>query len=155
MAGKIKDFKEKLEGLSIPVTESGCFLWIGTINKNGYGKLSYSRNGKRYVKWAHRVSYETYVGKIPEGLDLDHKCRVRCCINPNHLEPVTRSENSKRGISGEVVRERRKNVHFCKNGHLYSDENVRKNKHSNARVCKECQRLAMRRYRERQKAKTG
>ncbi len=69
---------------------SGCWLWAGFIHpKNGYG--SYRMNGR--TCGAHRASYELHVGPIPDGYDLDHLCRVRSCVNPSHLEPVTRREN--------------------------------------------------------------
>lgn len=70
----------------------GCWLWLGTITPNGYGQIRVSRSNRS----AHRVLYEFLVGPIPEGLDLDHLCRVRRCVNPAHLEPVTRSENIRR-----------------------------------------------------------
>lgn len=70
-----------------------CWTWTGyTEAKSGYGRLSFG--GAR--SYAHRVAYELAVGPIPEGLDLDHLCRVRNCVNPTHLEPVTRGENVRR-----------------------------------------------------------
>jgi transcriptional regulator with XRE-family HTH domain len=75
------------------VDANGCWIWLGRINGFGYGEI---KCGERRLK-AHRVSYEHHVGPIPEGLDLDHLCRVRPCVNPEHLEPVTRSENVRRG----------------------------------------------------------
>lgn len=76
--------------------EGDCWAWQGSIAPNGYGKLGGS--------WAHRLSYETFVGPIPEGLDLDHLCRNRGCVNPDHLEPVTRKENLRRGLRGKRPR---------------------------------------------------
>lgn len=67
---------------------SGCWLWIGHI-ENGYGRI-----GKRL---AYRVTYERVHGPVPKGLELDHICRVRSCVNPDHLEPVTKVENILRG----------------------------------------------------------
>jgi hypothetical protein len=75
------------------VTESGCWIWLGHVTRNGYGQASI---GQRQPV-AHRAVYEWLRGPIPAGLDLDHKCRVRCCVNPDHLEPVTRLENLARG----------------------------------------------------------
>ncbi len=69
-----------------------CWLWRGRVAPNGYGTI-----GKEY---AHRVSYERARGPIPPGMELDHLCRVRGCVNPNHLEVVTKSENAKRGLTG-------------------------------------------------------
>lgn len=74
------------------VTADGCWLWAGAPGKNGYGRISVENT----VRYAHRVSYETFVGPIPQGLTIDHLCRVRMCINPGHLEPVTLAENTRR-----------------------------------------------------------
>src|SRR2546421_6548023 len=86
----------RIAELSIPEPNSGCHLWIGHENApGGYGRLSY--RGRLYL--AHRLSYESAIGPVPAGLQLDHLCRVRCCVNPAHLEPVTGRENVLRGIS--------------------------------------------------------
>lgn len=71
-----------------------CWLWLGYVNtrRGGYGEV-YVRGG---MKLAHRAVYELLVGPIPKGLEIDHLCRTRCCVNPNHLEPVTRAENMRR-----------------------------------------------------------
>lgn len=77
------------------VDKSGeCWLWKGAINEHGYGHM---RSEGRFVR-PHRVAYELLVGPVPEGLVLDHLCRTPACVNPAHLEPVTQSENLKRGI---------------------------------------------------------
>ena len=74
------------------VTESGCWLFTGYLNQHGYGKVG--SGGKRGpILRTHRVTYEHFRGQIPAGLQLDHKCRVRSCCNPWHLEPVTFQEN--------------------------------------------------------------
>jgi hypothetical protein len=70
--------------------DSPCILWTGLLNEDGYGK--------RGSRLAHRVAYEEQVGPIPEGLEMDHLCRVRNCVNVQHLEPVTHQENCRRGI---------------------------------------------------------
>lgn len=70
----------------------GCWLWLGALGRGGYG-LSRHRGVLSVV---HRVAYELLVGPIPEGLQLDHLCRVRHCVNPDHLEPVTALENVRR-----------------------------------------------------------
>ena len=69
-----------------------CWIWNGCV-RNGYGLFRY----KEKVIGAHRFSYELLRGPIPKGLQLDHLCRVRNCVNPNHLEPVTQAENLRRG----------------------------------------------------------
>lgn len=74
--------------------DTGCWEWQKAIREcNGYGICA--RNGK--TDYAHRFSYETFVGPIPEGLELDHLCRNRKCVNPYHLEPVTHTVNMRRG----------------------------------------------------------
>lgn len=73
--------------------EGACWIWTGARQTTGYGNILYL--GK--VRLAHRLVYEILRGPIPDGLDLDHLCRVRWCVNPDHLEPVTRSVNLKRG----------------------------------------------------------
>jgi len=76
---------------------SGCWLWKAHINHYGYGQFWLDGDHRK----SHRVSYEHWNGKIPDGLDLDHLCRNRACCNPQHLEPVTRKENICRGMTGK------------------------------------------------------
>lgn len=87
--------EERLEG-RIDKRDDGCWIWTGCIKDNGYGAVAHG-GSKFHV---HRVMYELHVGPIPAGFDLDHLCRVRSCCNPAHLEPVTRSENIRRGLLG-------------------------------------------------------
>lgn len=72
-----------------PEPNSGCWLWAGSTNSGGYGNFW---AGKKCMK-AHRFSYEAFVGRIPDGLDLLHRCDVRCCVNPQHLTPGTALAN--------------------------------------------------------------
>ncbi len=88
----IKRHVKKIDG-------SDCWLWTG-YKRGGYGRLKL----EGVLKEAHRVSYEYYVGKIPEGLVIDHLCRNRSCINPAHLEPVSIAENIQRGDAGKGMR---------------------------------------------------
>lgn len=76
----------------------GCWLWTGAKNWTGYGQRSVRVDGKVRTARAHRMAYELLVGPIPEGLTIDHLCRVRHCVNPDHLEPVTMKENARRGV---------------------------------------------------------
>lgn len=85
---------ERLVRLSIPEPNSGCLLWLGSIDGDGYGRVGVGRRSKR----AHVVSYELENGPIPDGLEPDHKCRTRSCIEPTHLEPVTHKTNVQRGL---------------------------------------------------------
>ena len=113
-----------------------CWLWRGTIDNNGYGKFQVTlrRLFSRVIS-AHRFSYEIHIGKIPNGLCLDHICRVRNCVNPAHLEAVSHRENVLRG-EGHSAKNARKT--HCKNGHEFTYENTRIKK--NARNCIECAR---------------
>lgn len=74
----------------------GCWIWKGFVLANGYGQMP-SRNNEYGERLAHRASYRFHVGPIPDDLEIDHLCRVKCCVNPAHLEPVTHGENLRRG----------------------------------------------------------
>lgn len=73
-----------------------CWLWQASLDGKGYGQINGGRTPTRMMR-AHRVAYELVIGPIPDGLDLDHLCRTPRCVNPDHLEPVTRRENTARG----------------------------------------------------------
>ena len=107
-----------------------CWLWTGYI-QGGYGMVKES-GGRRVL--AHRAVYEILTGKIPEGLQLDHLCRVRHCVNPGHLEPVTQKENILRGISFSA---RNAAKSECPRGHSYDAANTRRDKYGK-RHCRTC-----------------
>ncbi len=117
----------------------GCWRWSGTITTKGYGVFWLDGRNRR----AHRVAYEAMVGEIPQELQLDHLCRVRSCVNPAHLEPVTARENTKRGNTGENHRSKT----ACPAGHAYDSTNTHINTRG-ARVCKTCNRDKARRIRQ-------
>lgn len=72
---------------------SGCWLWDGYIDRNGYARI-YDRANRR-IEWAHRYSYVAHVGPIPEGHEIDHMCEVTRCVNPDHLQALTKSEHAR------------------------------------------------------------
>lgn len=87
--GKYRDFWSKVDKTSDP---SGCWLWLGALNTGGWGQVK--RQG--FENYVHRIAYTELVGPIPEGLEIDHLCHVRNCVNPDHLEAVTQLENLRR-----------------------------------------------------------
>jgi hypothetical protein len=78
--------------VKVAPSDSGCLLWLGSLNAKGYGH--FNLNGRIFK--AHRWAYERRFGPTPTGMQLDHLCSVRNCVNPDHLEPVTNWENSRR-----------------------------------------------------------
>lgn len=123
------------------IITKGCWNWTGADNGTGYGVFQWD-DGQRYV---HRISYEMHHGKIPEGLELDHKCRVRNCVNPDHLEPVTRKENCRRKPGYHSAK--------CKYGHSMEGYNVSVGAYF--RRCRACAVERTREWRARDKARTG
>lgn len=106
------------------VTPTGCIEWTGKPEPNGYGRLSI--NGKRQM--VHRLSYEKFVGPIPEGLVIDHLCKNTICVNPLHLDAVTNGENVLRGDGPFAINKRKTH---CAQGHELPE----------GRRCKECNRI--------------
>ncbi len=125
--------------VALPNT-AGCLLWLGGTGSQGYGHLIV--RGREMP--AHRFAYELAYGAVPDGHVIDHLCRVRHCVRPEHLEAVTHVENVKRGEVGRNSREKT----TCPAGHLYDQVNTRISREGK-RVCRACHRNhAARYYRE-------
>jgi hypothetical protein len=107
----------------------GCWLWNGFINQGGYGQFAPT---------------QSLVGAIPDGLELDHLCRNRRCVNPVHLEPVTPRVNT---LRGNTLQAKNAAKTHCDHGHEFTKDNtyIRRN---GARTCRECSKIKMRMYRD-------
>jgi hypothetical protein len=110
----------------------GCWLWTAGTNRGGYGGFNVRNGGRPTTARAHRYAYEQLVGYIPDGLQLDHLCRNRLCVNPNHLEPVSSRTNV---LRGEGLAAHNATKVRCGQGHPYEE---------GERLCKECRNASAR-----------
>ena len=124
-----------------PEPNSGCWIWLKALNQAGYGHMTV-RNKQ---VGAHRISYMAFKGEIPHGLELDHLCRNPSCVNPDHLEPVTRKVNVRRGRAGEHRAAVESAKTHCPQGHEYTPENTRVR--GTSRYCKACHRISYKKWR--------
>lgn len=131
-----KDLADRV-GDNMSIDRYGCWIWDRYVGCDGYGLMGlYDPISKiRKTAKAHRVSYELFNGPIPDGLQIDHLCRVRACVNPDHLEAVTPRENILRGISLFAVNAVKKK---CIRGHDFSPENTYIRKDTGNRKCRMC-----------------
>lgn len=121
-----------------------CWLWLGElIKRTGYGQVG--REGRNYR--AHRLSYELLIGPIPLGLELDHLCKVRHCVNPAHLEPVTGKVNK---LRGDTFNARNAAKTHCPKGHPYDEKNTYMHPRG-LRCCRQCANARMREKTRRRK----
>lgn len=116
------------------ITPAGCWEWIGAADGHGYGTGRFE--GRTHK--AHRIAYRLCTGPIPAGLQIDHLCRNRRCVNPAHLEAVSRSENCRRGLTGKAYGAVIAARTHCPSGHEYTPTNTYRWR--NHRQCRECRR---------------
>lgn len=134
----LEKFNERYE----PEPNTGCWLWTAGWNRKiGYGLMYVRGRGRFGIEYAHRLSYELFNGPLVKGMTIDHLCRVRLCVNPKHLEQVTRGENVLRGIGFAAVNARKTH---CDRGHAYSVENSPSWNRKNNRICKACHEISHR-----------
>lgn len=119
-----------------------CWLWRGCTQAPGYGRFRV----EPATVYAHRYAYEQMVGPIPDGMVLDHLCRVPACVNPLHLEPVTQAENVRRGSKNGM----QSRTH-CANGHPFDAANTIADGRS-GRVCRACKNDRSRAHKARKRA---
>ena len=123
------------------VQSENCWEYLGGRDKDGYGKISMpGRRGKPAM--AHRVAYEIAFGPIPKGLQIDHLCRNKACVNPSHLEAVSSKVNTLRGIGPSAKNQSKTH---CKRGHPFDERHTQviHRKDNIERHCRECKRLWM------------
>ena len=133
--------RDRVERLSVPEPNSGCWIWIGgtTGGDFEYGKMTITTDGQRRGEVASRVSFRAYVGPIPDGFQVDHKCETALCVNPRHLQLLIPRDNLiKRAWHKQRVENR-----LCLRGH----ELDRVNEKSGKRYCSTCCRERTRRFR--------
>lgn len=125
--------------------DESCWEWLAATTSKGYGIFNAVKGAPTT---AHRFAYEQANGPIPDGLQIDHLCRNRSCVNPAHLEPVAARENIRRGMSVSAVTMR---TNTCQRGHALTDENTMYYKDGHRR-CRACEHIRAKKYRDRQMA---
>lgn len=135
----------------IAILDNGC--WNYTFSKcQGYGVFYIRSNGKTKSYRAHRVSWEIFKGKIPEGMVLDHICRNKGCVNPSHLRVVSCKINTIENSDGPAAINAKKNA--CPRGHLFAGENLYISP-VGARMCKKCMAESRARFKKSNPVKTS
>lgn len=146
---KILSIKERFLKHADVGEHDECWNWTGNTSVHGYG-ISCAIKGIKTP--AHRVSYKIYCGEVPDGLQIDHLCRNRLCVNPMHLEAVTIQENIRRGMAVSSINRRKTH---CKYGHPFDEKNTRiwTGEKIRMRICRTCRRKRESYYYNRNKSK--
>lgn len=114
-----------------PEPNSGCWLWLASLSR-GYGAFGVGQ----HVLRAHQITYSAFVGPVPAGLEIDHKCRTKECCNPAHLEAVTHRVNL---LRGDTITARAAAATACPSGHPYDERNTKRERRG--RRCRSCVRI--------------
>ena len=118
--------RPRFESKFIPEPNTGCWIWLAQTDKHGYGRFFI--DGAKTT--AQRASWLIYRGTIPDGLEIDHKCKLRCCVNPDHLQPLSKPANlAQRAFAKKDS---------CPKGHPYSGDNLSITKNGNGKVARRC-----------------
>lgn len=139
-------FWNKVQLAPCELLPTECWQWTASLTRKGYAQfyVGSKKDGTNRMATAHVLSYKTLVGPVPDGKQLDHLCRNRGCVNPQHLEPVTGSVNCLRGLTGINVVSRERAKTHCPQGHPYDETNTLFGKNG-SRQCRTCARERMQR----------
>ena len=130
--------------------ENGCWEWQGAVSSIGYGRFPLRQADGSFINgYAHRWAYQRWNGEIPPGTEIDHLCRNRRCVNPEHLRCITHRENM---LAGDTIASRNAAKTRCKRGHEFTVENTGRT-NGNGRSCRTCRREYMRVYLPKWRAK--
>jgi hypothetical protein len=129
---------------SIVIDGNGCWIWQKYCDRDGYGRIGIKVDGRPRTTGAHRIAFVEWRGEIPEGLEPDHACEVRPCVNPDHMELKTHRDNVQRSVPN-----RRPDSDHCRRGHLIDEANTyHRPGRPDLAICRTC------RTEDREKART-